>query len=65
MEARDEAEVEDVPGAECSVRIVVRGAIQVLVLLAFCMAWLSGRQRTRGGSSGVWMRRPCWRMAFD
>ena len=40
MEARDEAEVEDVPGAECSVRIVVRWAIQVLVLLAFCMAWL-------------------------
>ena len=39
-EARDEAEVEDVPGAECSVRIVVRWAIQVLVLLAFCMAWL-------------------------
>lgn len=36
MEARDEAEVEDVPGAECSVRIVVRWAIQVLALLAVC-----------------------------
>ena len=31
MEARDEAEVEDVPGAECSARIVVRWAIQVLL----------------------------------
>lgn len=40
MEARDDAEVEDVPGAECSVRIVVRWAIQALVLLAFCMPWL-------------------------
>lgn len=40
MEARDEAEVEDVPGAECSVRIVVRWAIQVLVWLAGCRAWL-------------------------
>lgn len=31
IEARDEAELEDVPGAECSARIVVRWAIQVLL----------------------------------
>lgn len=32
MEARDEAEVEELPGAECSARIVVRLAMQVLHL---------------------------------
>lgn len=30
MEAREEAEVEEVPGDECSARIVVRWAMQVL-----------------------------------
>lgn len=32
MDARDDAAVEDVPGAECSVRIVVRWAMQELEL---------------------------------
>lgn len=30
MEARDEAEVDEVPGEECSARMVVRWAIQEL-----------------------------------
>lgn len=30
MEASDEAEVEELPGAECSARMVVRLAMQVL-----------------------------------
>lgn len=34
MDAREEAAVEDVPGEECSVRIVVRCAMQELKLVA-------------------------------
>ena len=32
MDARDEADVEDDPGAECSARMVVRWAMQVLFI---------------------------------
>lgn len=40
MEARDEAEVEDDPGAECSARIVVRWATQVLLFVSFLVVFL-------------------------
>lgn len=39
MEARDEAAVDEEPGAECSARIVVRCAIQELEI------WLAGVYR--------------------
>lgn len=49
-EARDEAEVEDVPGAECSARIVVRWAIQVLLIVS---EPLRSRQRNVGYAIGM------------
>lgn len=33
IEAKDEAAVEEVPGEECSVRMVVRWAMQVLMFV--------------------------------
>lgn len=34
IDAKDEADVEDVPGAECSARMVVRCAMQVLFIVS-------------------------------
>lgn len=64
MDARDDAAVDDVPGEECSARIVVRWAMQELELgtgqccpdggfVHIAMAL------TRAGSSGALMRKPC------
>lgn len=36
MDASDEAEVDEVPGDECSARIVVRWAIQALLDVSHC-----------------------------
>lgn len=52
MEARDEAAVDEEPGAECSARIVVRCAMQELVI------WLAGVYRNRcmlGHRAQKWM----------
>ena len=44
MDAREEAAVEEVPGEECSARIVVRWAMHELaVMIGQNAVWFSGR----------------------
>lgn len=63
IDARDDAAVEDVPGEECSARIVVRWAMQELELGA-CQCCPDGglvhtaMALTKAGSSGALMRKP-------